>query len=121
MRLEANTIGNIDNPSEDDIARAFENREKWDMADVMGNVYTLSKGCTSLFCISGHNFENFSLRFYDKNEQIYICSSTLSASEVKQYFIRFYNDDMKWYDNLDWHLYIHKTLWERFLEKFFRN
>ena len=99
MRLESNTIGNVDDPTEDDIHRSFHD----DWEDVAGNVYTLYlDDGTSISSISGHALRNFSLSLGDGSRTVRVCTTPLTRDEVRAFFIRRFQGDQSWISELQW-------------------
>jgi len=94
MKLESNTIGDVEDASEDDVRRAFENREPWDNADWAGNVYALiADDGAALSAISGAEFQDFSVTFSDASGTRRVCPRVLPAQEVADWFVAFLGGD----------------------------
>ncbi len=103
MRFESNTIGNVEASSEDDILRAFESRESYDIADWPGNVYALlADDGTVLSAVSGSHFKDFALAITDPNGTRQEGSRLMLADEVLEIFIKFRNGDRTWISAETW-------------------
>ena len=101
VKLESNTIGNIQNPSADDVLRAFD--DEW--ADVAGNIYALYRDNNkSIHSISGMNFRNYSLSLGDGGRTFLLCNSHFNFrhDQIQDYFVRFYKNDDTWISELKW-------------------
>ncbi len=101
MRLESHTIGNINDPTENDIRMSFLD-EEW--GDVPGNVYSLYKGDgTSIHSISGTDMNNYSLSLRNNSSQAFqVCTNLLAQDQVMEYFVKFFLNDMSWIPSLNW-------------------
>lgn len=102
MRLDSNAIGSIAQPTEDDVRRAFENRQDGDIADWAGNATTLTAADgTSVSTISGPDFQGFSLACRSAAGRR-ICPHLFHADQVKAWFVQFHAGDRGWMAGLDW-------------------
>lgn len=117
MKLVSNTIGNIENPSENDIIRAF--RDDW--GDVPGNIYSLKlDNGNEIHSISGAFFKEFSLSISHEAGVYLTCKSFFTADQVIEYFIKFYHGDKDFIKNLEWAEYKRISL-SKTLISFIRN
>jgi hypothetical protein len=100
MRLEAHTIGIVDNPTVDDLRAAFLD-EEW--GDVLGNVYSLfAEDGLVLQSLSGDYFENFQLELVYPDSRRQVCTSFFACQEVLGLFVKFLDGDRSWMDALSW-------------------
>ncbi|ERN41088.1 hypothetical protein KR51_00023480 [Rubidibacter lacunae KORDI 51-2] len=99
MRLQSNTIGYVDNPTEKDIQRSFH--DEWE--DVAGNFYALIRDDGTTLCsISGNYLKDFSLTLGNQAGLFQICQADFSRDEAEQYFLRFFRGDDSWIEDLEW-------------------
>jgi hypothetical protein len=97
--LETNTIGNIENPTDEDIRRAF--RDGFD--DVGGNIYCLKlDDGTRLVSVSGDHLRDFSIVSRTASNVISHCTRSFSRDEAESVFLAYLNGENETISKLQW-------------------
>jgi len=98
MKFESNTVGNFENPQDEEIEKAFFDK---DSINLSGNIFCIGNENFYLQSISGENKKNYTLEYHKKNHTKK-AKDNVNLQQALNFFIKANRGDFSWTKSLNW-------------------